>query len=118
MYTGSPYRFYNLKVAQDYHTGRARVDYQTGARTVETYRFRSRKYAAPSLHFRPGRNRNAAIADTVSELVNNHSTFEDFGWYNRPDDDENFTIYNVSHRDSQPMALSNAAVIEREVIAA
>lgn len=52
------------------------------------------------------------VTDLASELVNNHARFESFGWFDRPEDCERWTIIYTHNRDSGLLDLSNASVID------
>lgn len=55
------------------------------------------------------------IDDAAKECAGNHRKFDSFGWFSRPEDDENWMIYNISHRDSGILDESNEHVILKEL---
>lgn len=53
------------------------------------------------------------IEEAAREAAGNWKEFESFGWHDKPDDAENWTIVYTSNRDSRLIEQSNAAAIEK-----
>lgn len=53
--------------------------------------------------------------DLAKELVGNWKKFGSFAWFNEPEDGDNWTLINISHRDSGLLAQSNADAIKNEL---
>ena len=53
--------------------------------------------------------------DMAKEAAGNHRNFTSFAWFDRPEDDENWTIVYTHTRDSTLLDLSNADVIKEEL---
>jgi hypothetical protein len=51
------------------------------------------------------------IKTEASVSAGNHRKFSDFGWFDRPDDDENWMLYYTSNRDSDLIHKANEIVI-------
>lgn len=55
------------------------------------------------------------LQEKAQELAGNHRRFDSFAWFERPADDENWTLVYTHHRDSDLLDESNAEVIAREL---
>ena len=55
------------------------------------------------------------LEEVAKQAAGNHRKFQDFGWYNRPTDDENWTIVYTKNRDSRLLEESNADAIKKEM---
>ena len=55
------------------------------------------------------------LEEVAKQAAGNHRKFQDFGWYNRPIDDENWTIVYTKNRDSRLLEESNADAIKKEL---
>jgi hypothetical protein len=53
------------------------------------------------------------VEGTARDMAGNHRRFDSFAWWERPADDENWTVVYVSNRDSTLIDQSNAAEIEK-----
>src|SRR5215831_551340 len=53
------------------------------------------------------------IAKLAANAAGNWKRFESFGWYDRPDDADAWTIVYTSHRDSDLLTRSNADAIAK-----
>lgn len=55
----------------------------------------------------------ADVETAAHDMAGNHRKFESFAWWERPADDENWTVVYTSNRDSGLLDQSNAAEIEK-----